>query len=135
MSNVFSIRSGIPLEEEEKLIEEETRRIQEHEDQELENERKKNLELIDRVRSLVESGRLVGLVVMGFDPVTDLPLNELQLNGPSINRTKLFAYVGMLEMLKIEVNEAAMMSPTINADGNIVDPYVSLENEDGDYEI
>jgi hypothetical protein len=94
-------------------------------------------DLLDSARSLVESGRLTGLIVIGLDPMTDHFFNEIRMDGPAIERQTMFAYIGILDTIKMELMEAAMMAPVMNTDGAIVDPFAEMpvfDEDDGDFE-
>lgn len=92
-------------------------------------DQKVSLELLEKLKILVENGRLTGLIVLGLDPMTDSFLNEMRLQSPAIGPGTLFAYMGLLETLKLEIADTAMMAPVMSADGEIIDPY-----DDGDEE-
>lgn len=132
--NVFHIKSKQPLDlhmaEEAKAMTQEIER----EDEAVLEDRNNCIELLDSARQLVESGRLTGLIVIGLDPMTDLFLNEIRLAGPSVGREAMFSYIGMLDTLKAELMEAALMAPVINTKGAIVDPYDTIEDYDEDEE-
>lgn len=80
------------------------------------------LDKIDQLRSLVEQGRIDGLVFVGQDPVTGYFITELCLE-PDLNRTELFGYMGVLETVKLELSEQAAMAPVMTLAGAILDPY------------
>lgn len=80
------------------------------------------LDKIDQLRSLVEQGRIDGLVFVGQDPVTGYFITELCLE-PDLNRTELFGYMGVLETVKLELSEQAAMAPVMTLAGVILDPY------------
>lgn len=80
------------------------------------------LDKIDQLRSLVEQGRIDGLVFVGQDPVTGYFITELCLE-PDLNRTELFGFMGVLETVKLELSEQAAMAPVMTLAGAILDPY------------
>lgn len=129
MADVIHMASRRPFDQ---VIEEEAREdlaAIAAEDQALEDYRNKLIDLLDRLRFLVGQGRLTGLVILGTDPMTDLFLTEVHLDSPEIERQDLFAYMGVLEMLKIEMSEGASMAPVITSTGNILDPWEQEQAE------
>jgi hypothetical protein len=79
---------------------------------------------LDDVRNLIISGRLEGFVLLGRDPSTDLFHSQVLLPTAAVPRHKLFAYIGMLDCLKLELSDAAAFAPSVMEDGTILDPYL-----------
>lgn len=121
--NIIHMRSrkelSVVIEENEAAIAAEI----EADDARVDLDRNNCIDMIDSARSLVDQGRLSGLIVIGVDPMTDLFYNEIRLDGPTINREMMFSYIGILETLKSELMELARMAPTIGRTGEIIDPY------------
>jgi len=82
------------------------------------------LEGLESVRKLILAGRLEGVVLMGRDPTTDLFHSQVLLPVAGVPRHKLYGYVGMLEGLRLELLDNAMMAACVQEDGTILDPYV-----------
>lgn len=87
-----------------------------------EEQMKNILDRLDRLRLLVEQGRIDSLVLVGKDPVTGYFLTETCLDAQD-DRTELFGFVGVLENLKLEISEQAAMAPVISLTGDIIDPF------------
>lgn len=132
--NVFHIKSKQPLDLHMTREAEAMTQEIEREDEAVFQDRNNCIELLDSARQLVEGGRLTGLIVIGLDPMTDLFLNEIRLTGPAVGREAMFSYIGMLDTLKAELMEFALMAPVINTKGAVVDPYDTIEDYDEDEE-
>ena len=100
------------------------------EEQGIQNDKTTCVELLDDLKALVAQGRLTGLIVIGLDPLTDNFMTEVRMAGPQVGREKMFAYVGILETLKAEVMDAAMMAPMVTSKGEVIDPYDEPEDEE-----
>lgn len=133
-ADVIHMGTGRPLDEviaeqsEQELLEIEA------EDMELSEYQESMIAMLDRVMKLVAEGRLVGLMVLGKDPVTDLFLTEVHLRCPHIDRQDMFSYMGVLETLKLEMSEAASMAPVITSTGTILDPFEEPDQSEFDFE-
>lgn len=121
MSNVISIASGLPLEVEDMLLQQ----IVEEEQQRVEIQAAADAGAIQTrlkvAAKLAEEGRLSGMILLGLDPVTGLFYTDVNL--ASVERSELFAYMGLLSTILTEIQEKASMAPTIDADGSVIDPY------------
>lgn len=121
MSNVISIATGLPIEEEAVLIEE---ALVEEEARQTKVAAMENVEIIQRLdaaRNLAMAGRMQGLMVISTDPVTGLFYTDVNLKA--LPREELFSYMGVLQTLICEIQEHASMAPCIDGTGNIIDPY------------
>jgi hypothetical protein len=85
---------------------------------------------LDEVKALVLAGRLEGLVLVGRDPTTDLFHSQILLPLATVPRQKLFGYMGMLDCLKIELSDNALLAPSVMEDGSILDPYLEEVGEE-----
>jgi hypothetical protein len=127
MSNVVSMSSRRPLEVEQAeqelmdAAEEEVRLTALSENQ---------LEMIatlEATMQLVTSGRLEGFVLLGRDPSTGIFLTEVHLAPVSVSKVDMFAYVGCMDVLKMELAEIAAMAPLMTKDGEIIDPFENVD--------
>lgn len=134
MADVIHLGSRKPLDE---VIAEESKRELEEmeaEDAAVTEYQERMLDLLEKLKVLVGQGRLTGLVVLGMDPMTDMFLTEVHLNSPDIERQDLFGYMGLLEMIKIEMSEGASMAPVITSAGAILDPWDQPDQSEFDFE-
>lgn len=114
---IISIRSRKPLAEElaqKAEAEAETKELVD----------KARTDFIDRIRDLVHSGRLDGMIVIAKDSETGLFFNDVFFSEPENKRRDAFGYVGALETLKLEMADVACMQPILQSDGTVLDPYV-----------
>lgn len=129
MANIISFPSGEPLqnpsEEEEEILDPNILVDS--------NTRDAMLSIIDGLKKLIESGRCHNLIVLAEDPMSGYPITELCLD-PKLDRSELFGIMGLLDMIKMEISDAASMSPVLMLDGEILDPYKEPEDDDDDYE-
>jgi hypothetical protein len=88
------------------------------------------LSTLDKLKGLVEAGRLSGLIILGRDPQTKLFLTETVLDATVTPATEMFAYVGVVETLKVELTEYASMAPALMTDGSVNDPWAEVEDEE-----
>lgn len=126
--NIIHFGSRKPLSEKLEEDRAEIDREMQLSDEAAENDRNAVIDLLDSARGLAEKGRLSGVILIGIDPMTDLFFNEINLSGPTISRETMFSYIGLLETMKSELMEVALMSLTINRQGDIVDAYADSES-------
>lgn len=86
------------------------------------------LEKVDRLRALINEGRVDGLVFAGQDPVTGYFFTEMCLDEVE-SRTELFGFMGILENLKLEISENAAMAPALTLSGLVIDPFMEPDDE------
>lgn len=79
------------------------------------------LEHFDKIRELIAQGRLDGIIVIGRDPETKVFLNDVLCVEP-FDVNEAFAYVGILDTLKLEFNDMAMEAPVMMSDGSYAGP-------------
>lgn len=116
---VISIKTRMPVELTEALEKAENEAIAAVE----ELDRRNCTDLLDATKELIDKGKLTGLIVLGIDPETGLFFNQARLDGPYVYPHMLFAYVGQLQALAVELTDAAMnLSAYIDRDGSIVTP-------------
>lgn len=130
--NVISFGSRKPLaveQAEQAIMVEEAEKAQEHA---LTTHQEVCLKMIDNIRELVAAGRLQGLVMIGREPTTGLFMTELAMHDQVTPRHELFAYVGALETIKMELADAAAMAPTLLATGEVVDPWDQVDEDEDD---
>jgi len=117
MGNVISLTSGRPIEVE---IEE-----QKQLDQEFINSQ---LEVLDKLRDQIATGRFAELIVISRDTESGLFVHDLVFKSETSRSTDIFAWAGILNALTLEVTDLSMMAPTITSDGTVVDPHQEMEN-------
>ncbi|MBA8881709.1 hypothetical protein [Phyllobacterium myrsinacearum] len=124
--NVISLGSRKPLSQ---VIEE-----QKAEEKEIEKLTKDCLlEMLGKLTKLVETGRLESLIIAGRDPESGLFLSDMVFPGETKFNAHAFAYVGLLESLKLEMADCASMSPVIGLDGKEINPHIEyVEGEEGE---
>lgn len=122
MVNVFSIKTGKLLEEEQTAALMAEAEADEEFERALTEEQTRLITILNQAKDLVENGRLEGFVMMGRDPMSGLFYTEVALRDPFVTKNDLYAYIGCLEAIKVELSDAAMMAPAIIAGGVIVDP-------------
>ena len=85
-------------------------------------ERRKNiLDRIDKIRHLVAEGRIEDFVFVARDVETKHFLTEVP--SSYCDRTDIFAFVGVLSALKLELTERSQFAPALLLDGTVNDPY------------
>lgn len=130
--NVISIGSRKPLaveQAEQAILAEEADKARA---QKLDEHQELCLKTLDQIRKLVEEGRLQGLVIIGRDPVTSLFLTETVLSIDATPASEMFAYVGVVETLKLELADYASMAPQILNDGKVIDPWLEPGDDEED---
>jgi hypothetical protein len=76
--------------------------------------------LIEKVRELVRIGKITQCVFVGRGPENRHFLTEIVLAPES--ETEIFGFVGVLETLKLELTERALLAPALLPDGSLLDP-------------
>lgn len=125
--NVISLRSRKPLAEEQA--------------EEIENKEELNrlfiegqLELLDKVRAQIEAGNLSNLIIVSRNPQSGMFMHDLIFEPDFHTNGLAFAFAGLLEALKLEITDVAQLTPTLMADGKVVDPHFEDEiPEEGDW--
>jgi hypothetical protein len=92
------------------------------------------LEGIDKLRKLVETGLLGAIVVCGqmIDDPT-LFYNDVIVGDP-LDPNDAVPFLGALDLLKGEMTELAYMAEIITADGTITKPIIQLDEDFDDYD-
>lgn len=85
------------------------------------------LEMVDKVRVLIEEGKIEGLILLGRDPATKYFHSQVCLMEPAVERHDLFAYAGYLDTIRLELIDHATMAPFMTPEGLIEDPYEEPE--------
>ena len=80
------------------------------------------LQILDDTRRLVVEGKLEGLIVVGRDPSTRYFYTQIDLDIPGTSLNDVYPFIGLLESLKLEMADSAMMAPAMMADGRYVAP-------------
>lgn len=88
------------------------------------------LKVLAGVTKMVEDDRLESLVILGRDPVTGLMMTETLFPGTEKTMPHAFAYLGLLETVKLEMSDLASMSPYLTVEGKIIDPYKNMMSEE-----
>lgn len=79
-------------------------------------QRKNILDRIDQIRHLVAEGRIDDFVFVGRDVETKHFLTEVALSP--VNSSEIFAFVGVLSALKLELTERSQLAPAMLLDGS-----------------
>jgi hypothetical protein len=87
------------------------------------------LDSLAKLTKLAESGRLESLIIAGRDGHSGLFLTDMVFPGESKFNQHAFSYVGLLETLKLEMADCAMMSPVLGLDGKEINPHIEYVEE------
>ena len=79
--------------------------------------RPKTLEKLDQIRRLVDQGRISEFIFIGRDPETRLFLTELALDQSA--PTEVFAFVGVMNAVQLELTEQSQLAPALMLDGSV----------------
>jgi hypothetical protein len=71
--------------------------------------------------NLVETNKMNAAIVIGRSP-EGLFFTEVMLDPREIARNDVFAWIGAMEALKLELMDLAQMAPLMLSDGSILDP-------------
>lgn len=131
-SKILDLRSRRPLadvldekQKEEKRIEEVEREIRE---QERALTRTCYTETADALRRIVDTDDIEGVIVIAKHKSTGLFFNDITFGAEGCSPKDAFAWVGILDTIKAEMIDVALMAPTIMSDGSIVSPEISEIN-------
>ena len=100
------------------------------------------LEMLENTKKLVEMGRLEGLIIIGRDAKPDAQgerhfYTDVNVDDRIVKKGDLFAWVGCMATLEMELKEGAMMAPALQEDGAILDPWENVQieilGEDGEF--
>jgi hypothetical protein len=83
------------------------------------------LSSLRQITKLVEEGKLHGLILLAQEPKSKLFLTDVVLDERFVPAQDLFAFVGCLEALKLELSDASTMAPVLGLDGSVIDPEVN----------
>ena len=87
------------------------------------------LDILNRTASLVQQGKIQGIVLMARDVERGLFLQEISMRPEVFPRSEVFSVIGCLSALKQELTDIAMTeAPVMNLDGNIVGAMVEVDN-------
>lgn len=87
------------------------------------------LEMLENTKKLVEMGRLEGLLVIGRDPDSKHFYTDINIDNRIVERGDLYAWIGCMATLETELKDEAMMSPAVQPDGSIIDPWENVQIE------
>lgn len=121
MSNVISFASGMPIEEENLLLEEILLDEQVRRETMMAHDTESMRTRLKVANGLIDEGRLTGMMLFGTDPITGLFYTDIDVS--LLPREELFGYMGLLQTVITELQEHAAMAPTIGSTGEIIDPY------------
>ena len=134
---VLDFRSRRPLAEVRQREEDEARELEEATSRMAEQDRKITEESYrgagDAVSKLVEDQELDGLIVIAKHKKTGLFYTDIAFGADGCLPEEAFAWVGVLETLKTEMIDIAMMAPTVTPEGNVTVPMMT-EDYDEDSE-
>jgi hypothetical protein len=86
------------------------------------------LNMLRSARNLVENDMLEGVIVIGRQKGgKGVFYTDLCLNRQIVSHNDLYAYVGVLDVLKRELGDIATMAPSMIEDGTIADPHAEPE--------
>lgn len=85
------------------------------------------LDWLDKIRSQVERGNLENFMILAHAPKSDHFLTDIMPASHGMSPNLAARFMGVLELLKLEVSEVASMMPLLNVDGVVIKPH---EDED-----
>lgn len=80
------------------------------------------MDKIKNIEHITNSGRVGPFAFVAQDQLTGLFYTEVE-TGDRNARKHLFALIGVLEAVKMELLEKAALAPTLDSHGGIIDPY------------
>lgn len=92
-----------------------------------EADKEASLSMLRNARNLVENDLLEGLIIIGRQKGGGVFFTDLALDRRIVTHNDLFAYVGVLDVMKRELGDIATMAPCMLDDGSIVDPHAEPE--------
>ncbi|MGV1754849.1 hypothetical protein [Agrobacterium sp. CG674] len=90
------------------------------------------LKMLSEVTALVEKDQLEGLIILGRHVETKLFYTDIALDARLIPAHDYFAYVGLLETVKLELADTTAMAPSLMPDGTVLSPHVVVVDEEGE---
>lgn len=87
------------------------------------------LESIDAIRAAVEADKVGGLVMITQNLTSKIFMSDVVIDRAVITPDQLFAWTGIMEVLKLEIASYATMSPEIMLDGTVMDPEDGMDLE------
>lgn len=132
VSNVISIATRKPLV---RIVEPTEEELQEVLDEERQRIIAGQLEGVDKLRRLVETGRMSAIVVCGQMADDKTTFYNDVIVGDPLEPNDAVPFLGALELLKGEMTELAYMADIITAEGTLTKPIIELDGEwDDDFE-
>lgn len=130
---VISLRTRKPLEETLKEEAEQEAKVE----QQLEEARKEAIKVqtdaCDALRALAEKDVLGPIIIVAQVKDQDnLFYNDVIYGLDGMKPSDAIAYVGQLEMLKLEISEIAMNAPVLTSEGEVIAPQIDYEEDDFD---
>jgi hypothetical protein len=84
---------------------------------------------LEDVLRMVRAGDMEGLVIVGKHKTGHF-YTDLVFPHGRCEPQEALTYVGVLEGLKLEMNEIASMAPSVMFDGSILDPFAEKDQSD-----